>query len=256
LFALEERASGTFLGFTGLSRVTFEAPFTPAVEIGWRLARAAWGQGFATESARAVATFAFDELGLEEIVSLAVAANERSRAVMRRLGMTHDPSDDFDHPLLASDSPLRRHVLYRLSAARHAARERVGFGAMSADGLSTREIVELYGAAWHERDEDARRALLERVWADGGTYCDPTVRLDGREALLAHMAGFQERRPGDRLELTSGVDEHDGWLRFGWRLLGADGALVLEGMDVGTLGPDGRLARIVGFFGPFPPVVA
>jgi hypothetical protein len=79
------------------------------------------------------------------------------------------------------------------------------------------------------------------------------VRLEGREALVAHMAGFHERRPGHTLELTSAVDEHDGWLRFGWRLLGPDGAPVLEGMDVGTLGADGRLTRIVGFFGPFAP---
>ena len=115
LWAMEERASGRFLGFTGLARPGFEAPFMPAVEIGWRLERAAWGHGFATEAARAAARFAFDELALEEIVSLAVVANERSRAVMRRLGMTHDPADDFDHPLVEQPH-LRRHVLYRLRA--------------------------------------------------------------------------------------------------------------------------------------------
>ena len=115
LWAMEERASGRFLGFTGLARPGFEAPFMPAVEIGWRLARAAWGHGFATEAAREAARFAFDELALEEIVSLAVVANERSRAVMRRLGMTHDPADDFDHPLVEQPH-LRRHVLYRLRA--------------------------------------------------------------------------------------------------------------------------------------------
>ena len=115
LWAMEERASGRFLGFTGLARPGFEAPFMPAVEIGWRLERAAWGHGFATEAARAAARFAFDELALEEIVSLAVVANERSRAVMRRLGMTHDPADDFDHPLVEQPH-LRRHVLYRLTA--------------------------------------------------------------------------------------------------------------------------------------------
>ena len=116
LWALEERATGRFLGFTGLARPRFEAPFMPAVEIGWRLARDAWGQGFASEAARAAASFAFDEIALDELVSMTVVANERSRAVMRRLGMTHDPADDFDHPLVA-EAHLKRHVLYRLRAA-------------------------------------------------------------------------------------------------------------------------------------------
>ena len=116
LWALEVRASGTFIGFAGLARPGFEAPFMPAVEIGWRLARPAWGHGFATEAARAAARFAFDALELAEIVSLAVVANERSRAVMRRIGMQHDPDGDFDHPLV-EPTHLRRHVLYRLRAA-------------------------------------------------------------------------------------------------------------------------------------------
>ncbi len=113
LWALEHRTTGRFLGFTGLARPTFDAPFTPAVEIGWRLSRAAWGFGFATEAARAAAAFAFDELGLEELVSFTAEANARSRAVMRRLGMRHDPADDFDHPHVP-EGDLRRHVLYRL----------------------------------------------------------------------------------------------------------------------------------------------
>ncbi len=116
LWAMEERATGRFLGFTGLARPNFEAPFMPAVEIGWRLDRAAWGHGFATEAARAAAAFGFDQLELEEIVAFTVAANERSVAVMRRLGMTRDPAGDFDHPLVQSPH-LRRHVLYRLTAA-------------------------------------------------------------------------------------------------------------------------------------------
>ncbi|MDQ1512402.1 MAG: hypothetical protein QOC59_244 [Microbacteriaceae bacterium] len=114
LWALEERATGRFLGFTGLAAPRFAAHFTPAVEVGWRLARSAWGHGYATEAARAAVAFGFTELGLEQIVSFTVPANVRSRAVMERLGMTHDESDDFDHPALAEDSPLRRHVLYRL----------------------------------------------------------------------------------------------------------------------------------------------
>ena len=121
-FAVQERASTAFVGVAGLAPVAFDAHFTPAVEIGWRLARAAWGQGFATEAARAAAAFAFDDLGLDEVVALAVPSNARSLAVMRRLAMTHDPADDFDHPTLPADSPLRRHVLYRLTAERRASR--------------------------------------------------------------------------------------------------------------------------------------
>jgi RimJ/RimL family protein N-acetyltransferase len=115
LWAMQERATGRFVGFTGLAYPGFDAPFGPAVEIGWRLARDAWGQGLATEAARAATAFAFDELALDEIVSFTAVPNERSRAVMRRLGMRHDPAEDFDHPLVEQPH-LRRHVLYRLRA--------------------------------------------------------------------------------------------------------------------------------------------
>jgi ribosomal-protein-alanine N-acetyltransferase len=118
LWALEDRATGGFLGFTGLARPAFEAPFMPAVEIGWRLARDAWGRGFAGEAARAAAAFAFEQLELAEIVSFTVVDNERSRAVMRRIGMRHHPAEDFDHPRIGDEHEhLRRHVLYRLTAA-------------------------------------------------------------------------------------------------------------------------------------------
>lgn len=113
-FAVVEAKGGGFLGFCGLNRVTFDAPFTPAVEIGWRLARSAWGQGYATEAARAWLAHGFGAMGLDEIVAFAVPGNARSLAVMARLGMRHDPSGDFDHPQLPVGSPLRRHVLYRL----------------------------------------------------------------------------------------------------------------------------------------------
>jgi RimJ/RimL family protein N-acetyltransferase len=117
LWAVELRARGAFIGFTGLARATFEAPFTPAVEIGWRLAPSAWGRGYATEAARAAAAFAFEQLGIDELVSFTAAANARSRAVMERLGMTRDPAEDFNHPAVPAGE-LRRHVLYRLAAPR------------------------------------------------------------------------------------------------------------------------------------------
>jgi RimJ/RimL family protein N-acetyltransferase len=113
-WALELRESGEFVGFTGLAVPRFEAHFTPAIEVGWRLARQAWGNGYATEAGRASLAQGFERHGLAEIVSFTSARNLRSQAVMARLGMSHDPADDFDHPLLAADDPLRRHVLYRV----------------------------------------------------------------------------------------------------------------------------------------------
>jgi RimJ/RimL family protein N-acetyltransferase len=118
LWALEVRETGQFIGFTGLAPPEFEAHFTPAVEVGWRLAAPAWGRGYATEAARAAIAFGFERAGLEEIVSMTSVVNERSRAVMERLGMSRDPADDFDHPGIPAGHPLRRHVLYRISAPR------------------------------------------------------------------------------------------------------------------------------------------
>ncbi len=118
LWAVEVRATGRFAGFVGLQPPSFEAHFTPCVEVGWRLARESWGSGFATEGARAAVAFGFDEVGLDEIVSFTVPANVRSRRVMEKLGMTRDPSEDFDHPKLEAGHPLQRHVLYRLARPR------------------------------------------------------------------------------------------------------------------------------------------
>jgi RimJ/RimL family protein N-acetyltransferase len=115
LWAVERQADGRFLGFTGLALHTFEAPFTPAVEIGWRLATDAWGHGYATEAARAAVRYGFETLGLDEILSWTTVANEPSRRVMERLGMTRTPADDFDHPSIPAGHHQRPHVLYRLS---------------------------------------------------------------------------------------------------------------------------------------------
>lgn len=116
LWALEVRATGEFIGFVGLQPVSDDRhPVCGSVEIGWRLARGAWGSGFATEAGGAALVFAFEELGLAEVVSFTAALNVPSRAVMERLGMTHDPAADFDHPDLPPGHPLRRHVLYATS---------------------------------------------------------------------------------------------------------------------------------------------
>ncbi len=122
LWVLEIPGVMAFAGFVGLLRVSFAAPFTPAVEIGWRLVRAAWGHGYACEAAHAALDYAFNIEQLEEVVSFTVPANHRSQAVMQRLGMHHDSRDDFDHPKLAPGHPLRRHVLYRIRRAEWLAR--------------------------------------------------------------------------------------------------------------------------------------
>lgn len=113
LWAVELPDAAEFIGFVGLSRPRFEAHFTPCVEIGWRLAFDHWGHGYATEAARVVLHFGFETLKLAEIVSFTTVSNLRSRAVMARLGFTHDARDDFEHPMLVAEHPLRRHVLYR-----------------------------------------------------------------------------------------------------------------------------------------------
>ncbi|MGA3047874.1 MAG: GNAT family N-acetyltransferase [Terracidiphilus sp.] len=114
-YAVELLETGTLLGYIGLHTPTFEAPFMPAVEIAWRLSADHWGQGLATEGARAVLHHAFETLGLASLVSFTVPKNQRSRRVMEKLGMVHDPNEDFDHPRLPEGDPLRRHVLYRIS---------------------------------------------------------------------------------------------------------------------------------------------
>jgi len=115
-YAAEFTETQTFIGFVGISIPSFDAPFMPAVEIGWRLAYDYWGRGLATEGARAVVCHAFETLKLPSLVSFTVPTNLRSRRVMETIGMVHDPASDFDHPRLPQGHPLRRHVLYRLHA--------------------------------------------------------------------------------------------------------------------------------------------
>jgi hypothetical protein len=118
--------------------------------------------------------------------------------------------------------------------------------------MSVDEIVSAYGAAWLEPDEEQRRQLLARAWAEDGMYTDPLRHVESRDALSQTIAAFQQRRPGERIVLTSGVDHHHGMVRFAWKWYGADDSMILEGVDFGELASDGRLRRIVGFFGPMP----
>lgn len=118
--------------------------------------------------------------------------------------------------------------------------------------MTTAEAIATYGEAWNVDDEGERRKLLEESWADDGVYCDPTGRADGREALVAMISGARQQFGNFRIEQTTGVDEHNGWARFGWRMDAEDGSTMIEGFDVVEMASDGRISRIVGFFGPFP----
>jgi RimJ/RimL family protein N-acetyltransferase len=116
LWAVERIADGRLLGYTGFGISDFGAQFCPAVDVGWTLAREAWGHGYATEGATAALQYAFDTIGSDEVVAHTTTLNERSRGVMKRLGMTHEPADDFDAPWYDEGHPFRRFVLYRMKA--------------------------------------------------------------------------------------------------------------------------------------------
>jgi RimJ/RimL family protein N-acetyltransferase len=116
-WAVEVAGGAPFVGVVGLHRVNPALPCAPAVEVGWRLHPDSWGHGYATEAAGASLRHGFEDAGLDQIVAFTTTLNTRSQAVMERIGMVHDPGGDFDHPLVAEGSPLRRHVLYRVSAS-------------------------------------------------------------------------------------------------------------------------------------------
>ena len=122
------------------------------------------------------------------------------------------------------------------------------------DKSAIARTVTQYMAAWNEPEGAARSALLAQCWSDGGIYVDPGVSLAGRDALNAHIAKVQASRPGARLEFMSGIDIHHDVVRFLWRLVRPDGTGGDISIDFGEVGPDGRLLRIVGFFGAAPPL--
>jgi RimJ/RimL family protein N-acetyltransferase len=116
MFAVERREDGAFLGMTGLAPVAFEAEFTPSLELAWRLARQAWGWGYASEAAQACVRYGFDVPGETRLHAFTATENVRSQAVMGRIGMSRVADGDFDHPRLPPGHRLRRHVLYRIDA--------------------------------------------------------------------------------------------------------------------------------------------
>ncbi|MBN9231863.1 MAG: GNAT family N-acetyltransferase [Legionella sp.] len=122
LYAVELKTTHEMIGWIGLITPSFEAHFTPAIEIGWRLASQYWNQGYATEGARAVLDYAFTTLELEDVVSFTVEKNLASRRIMEKIGLHHDPKDNFNHPKLPGHK-LERHVLYRLNRSEYLARQ-------------------------------------------------------------------------------------------------------------------------------------
>jgi RimJ/RimL family protein N-acetyltransferase len=114
LWAVEEKSTKKFMGFIGLNCPAWDAHFTPCVEIGWRLAAAFWGKGYATEGAKAALEYAFKHLKLPQVVAFSVSDNLKSRRVMEKIGMARDLAGDFLHPKLAPQHPLAKHVLYRI----------------------------------------------------------------------------------------------------------------------------------------------
>lgn len=181
LYAVELRAGGAFIGFVGLSLASFDAHFTPAVEIGWRLAREAWGQGFASEAGHAVLARA-RELRLSELVSFTTRTNVPSRNVMERLGMTHCPEGDFDHPRVPLGHPLRPHVLYRLA-------------------LRPRRRVFVYGSLL---PGEANHAVLAGALPEGAAASRPGFELRD----LGPYPGMVRAESGVVYGQVFGVDAH------------------------------------------------
>ena len=116
--------------------------------------------------------------------------------------------------------------------------------------MATKDTIEAYMAAWNEKDEAKRRQLIDKCWADASTYTDPMSDVKGKEALAATIADFQGQMPGASIDIISGIDEHHGRIRFGWKLM--NGPQPLEGIDIGVLSGDGKLASIIGFWGANP----
>jgi RimJ/RimL family protein N-acetyltransferase len=115
-FVIERKDRPGFAGVLALDDIRYEMPFEPLREIGWRLPVESWGNGYATEGARALLRFAFEELQWPEVIAMTAVINMRSRRVMEKLGMTHDPAEDFDHPRVPDGLAIKRHVLYRISS--------------------------------------------------------------------------------------------------------------------------------------------
>ena len=220
LWALELRANGTFLGFVGLQVPTAPLPFAPCVEIGWRLAPAYWGHGYATEGARVALQFGFEQLALDEIVAFTAIGNARSRAVMRRLKMLEDPLT-FEHPSVPEGSPVRTHCLYRLDNPRAASRARPRALPLQLVRPAAMHLASCAAAlrqGWSPdsmRGADAAREELEKLERDPHTYLERMVdrNAEGPPVMLPDGSSVA-RIPGYRHWLWDG--EFCGVIGFRW----------------------------------------
>lgn len=118
--------------------------------------------------------------------------------------------------------------------------------------MSIEATIDRYCEAWSNPEPAARAAALAEVWAEGGRYTDPRTDARGAEALLDHIAGVLAQRPGARVVRTSVVQQHHGFVRFAWQVIETDGTRLPEGLDIATVGDDGLITQIIGFFGALP----
>ncbi len=203
MFAVEERGSRAFVGMVGLGVPAWEAPFGPAVEIGWRLARPHWGQGLAEEAARDTLAWAFDTLRLPRIVSFTAPVNERSWRLMERLGMRRVGT--FEHPVLPEGHPLREHVLYTIDAPVRAAAPEPAPRATPAEPRPTPAPVPVLPRVWIDGD-GAPRAIKELVWraVERGAI---TVTIVANRAMMV-----PRHRNIHQVVVKHGLDVADDWL--------------------------------------------
>jgi RimJ/RimL family protein N-acetyltransferase/8-oxo-dGTP pyrophosphatase MutT (NUDIX family) len=204
-FAIEERATGNFIGFVGLSIPSFQSYFTPCVEIGWRIAHDFQRRGYATEAARAALRFGFETLNLDEIVSFTVPANQSSRALMERLGMTRNPYEIFEYPV-PLDHPVSLHILYRLNKTQWKAHEgrifeprpRTHYGRR----IEGRSYIVRPGSYALIQDCDGKIAIAQTAGgiglpgggADAGESTEQTLHRElleetGRKVIIHHLLG-------------------------------------------------------------------
>jgi RimJ/RimL family protein N-acetyltransferase/MOSC domain-containing protein YiiM len=223
LWAVQRRDTGEFIGFTGLSVVTGTDPVAGEVEVGWRLARSGWGHGFAAEAARAALTYGFTTAGLDAVMSMTARTNVRSWRLMERLGMVRDHRADFDRSALPLDSPLRRHVVHRITREQWAAAEPVqrpeaaDAGRVEAVALSPRhrfskapvETISLVAGIGIEGDAHAGTTVQHRSrkrWRPDHPNLRQVHLLQSE--LLDELRPAYDLQPGDVGEnvLTRGID--------------------------------------------------
>ncbi len=214
LWALEMPGRIEFAGFVGLNQPGFDVPVDlaeiPPLEIGWRLGRAAWGKGLASEAALEVLRFAFGEVGRKEVVSFTTPGNDRSRRVMEKLGLHSDSRDDFDHPRMAElgYDRVTRHVLYRIDIAEHAAQER------DADLRRFRDHVGRFNVGVRRGDwaPMLRGITRDAVFTVSGTSAG-VLRVQGREAI---GAAYTADPPSDEIVVFDPLSDGDGGMVARW----------------------------------------